>query len=209
MRNDGIVEALTQTQGNDVHIRNMLDIDARFHQEADSVLRQLYSYWHQLPRKDGLPVAPAVDFSHSTFEKFEGGAGWIDVSSEDPLNFKIPLRPSFTDFADIENKPIKEHPSSMNALALAREHFYCKLSRSPVYYEIDQTINGSTRHYFRLALPLVDWDGEVTKLLYGVRMFAMRPRTSVTPVRSNDNGAANSNMMFDQSDMEIRSFYLR
>jgi hypothetical protein len=156
-----------------VQERTQLPLDQMVARKVSSVtgkptaLRSLFDYWQS--RRAGETV-PACAFDPSdafTPEEFQW-VSWVDVRSDDPMDFVFQAHPGFL-FGNWSGKAVREYPNEIHAKSLALEYLTCKMVRQPSYYELTQRVGEVCRTYLRLLLPVEDRNRTVSRLYYATR----------------------------------------
>lgn len=169
----GILHRRWEQSGNDEQERLMLSFDKMFTRERDTALGDLFSYW-QAKRTNGdeLPLENHFSPQELLPDSLRVYTAWVETETANPFNFVVRNHPSLSAWANQSDLRLSEIGSKMNAKSCAAEYLNCKNVRRPLYHEIEQTIEGNSRHFTRLLLPVIDNTNSVTKLIYAVRMFS-------------------------------------
>ncbi|NKB57901.1 MAG: hypothetical protein GKS00_16380 [Alphaproteobacteria bacterium] len=168
----GILRRQYEESGTDQQERLMLSFDKMFSRERDTALGDLFSYWRlkcagtsNLPNMNEFSSRSLLPQSARRF------TSWLETETSNPLGFVLRNHPKLTAFGDHSNHRLGELTFKMNAKAIIKEYLYCKSLQRPLYHEIEQTVESNSRHFVRLLLPVVDDSGDVTRLVYAVRLI--------------------------------------
>jgi hypothetical protein len=133
-----------------------------------SPISEAYRKWSDLafkgvPTAEDFPVSDFPSLSHYT----------VDVSCENPEGYRfnfISLGAEGSDrhrqlMATLSNSVVAEHPMEDIRADMMAEYTLCKYSNEPSAYRLSHTIDGFTRDYARLLLPVCDRQGNVSALV--------------------------------------------
>lgn len=168
----GVLQRQEEYSGSDYQERLMLSFDQMFGREIDSPLGITYRLW----RERCSPVTQMPDINDFDYKQFlpdnvSPYISWIEMRSEDPLNYVLHDHTNQTGFVNHSDRPIGEHPCRMNGKACAKEYMICVNAAKPFYHEINQSFGTLRRRYTRILLPLSDKGGSIVKMIYGIRIL--------------------------------------
>lgn len=125
----------------------------------DTDLETLYWYWQERSMLEG--GVPGID----SFRPPVPDLPWIDMRADDPLHYVMRNHPAGV-AGDWTGVRLGDYPVPIHGIACAHEYLDCKERRFPTYVVIDQKLRGIARRYARLAVPLADETGAVTRAVY-------------------------------------------
>lgn len=168
------LETITETIGFDEQTRSLYDISALMDWEHTTPLGEFFRYWRGCPvTLRGIP--PEAHFDPDS-NMPASAARWIssvDVRPDNPMQYVIKqqLLETGSDAPDgLSGRRFSDIPNILHAAANAVEFLQCKHEKQPLYFEINQIINGKTRHFMRLMLPVESESQEVETIYYGIRV---------------------------------------
>ena len=138
---------------------------------ADAVLGELLSYWRELrgPVK-GVPVyRKTFDIQH--LRRLMGWAHMVDVSEDEPANFRFRLYGSLADGLfqkDFTRLRLAEIPCPIYRGEIMGAYNTVKIGGCPTFHLIAATLDWRPTSYTRLVLPLADDQGVTRQLLVAV-----------------------------------------
>lgn len=167
------VEVVRGTQGVDMQVRSAYTLDAFHGLEFGTDLQVMFDYWREKSGAGPLPQGENFNPNRDLPEHVAGRMSWIDASAADPMNFSVfnHIPSPVTQYGvALSGKRLNQIMSlGIHITACAGEYFVCQHSKLPFYHEIEQVVGGIQRHYTRLMLPVLDSDGQVTKIYYSCR----------------------------------------
>ncbi len=169
----GILQRRYEQSRTDRQERLMLSFDKMFAREKGNALWKLHEYWRENASRTGR--TPKIDeFQYKTKlpASVSRYVSWSDVTASDPLNYVTHEHTHQTAFRDHSNRRLGDHPSPMNAKACAMEYMHCVRTKQPIYFEIDQKFGAISRNMMRLIVPLADQSGNISRLIYAVRIIS-------------------------------------
>lgn len=168
----GVLQRHEEYSGQDYQERLMLSFDKMFSREMHTPLGVMYRHWKNMSTPaTQMPDADTFDYKSVLPETVSQYISWIEMRSEDPLNFVLHDHTNQTAFVNHSDRPIGEHPCRMNGKACAREYMLCVNSAQPFYHEVNQNFGTLRRRYTRILLPLADKNGSIVKMVYGIRIL--------------------------------------
>ena len=164
------LEATYESDLLDEQSRILYPLELLAERESETALGHLFQYWRR--RCDGDKPPREHEFSpHEILPpEFMPPVSWLDVTPEDPLNFVFRDHVSTT-LISMANKPLRAVQNKLHMTALAAEYTRCKSFRRPMYHEIDQIIDGISRQYVRLLVPVIDRKSRVGRLFSATRVI--------------------------------------
>lgn len=145
----------------------------------DPLLRRLYQYWDRERGGQAMPLRDSVDPIKMRY--ILGHLALIDVAA-DRQHFRVRLHG--TELVsrlgvDLTGKTIADLPSA-DLRRLAQRWFNAVVDREAPYHEqIDQVIDGLTRHFETLILPYSTQQKQVELMVLGIRC---RPPRAAEPL---------------------------
>ena len=156
--------------------RTLLDIDKLMAMERalaavtrmPTNINLAYAYWQQRQRVSSVQVG--------TFEPHQRPENnsmitIIDVDVENPWHYRFASHKGRY-FGWMDGKRLAEFPLAPIVDECAIEYLECKSAGRPVAHHIQHKLNGFSRNYLRLLLPLADCAGTTRALVSVVRHLA-------------------------------------
>lgn len=135
-------------------------------------LASLADYWNEKRLGCGyLPGRSFVDPVNFARLRVIGRVHVIDVSDDDPMNFRFKLHgTTITEFRghDFTGSRLGELANPMHGRGLATDYFTVKMTGLPRYQRIEASYDYSRRDYYRLILPISTTGRKVDTLVVGV-----------------------------------------
>lgn len=131
--------------------------------QRGSRLVELFWYWQERSMLED--AAPSI----ANFRFPNADLPWVEVQAEDPMNYVIRNHPGSI-CGNWSDTRLAEHPVQMHALSCAYEYLECKERQKPTFLHICQRIFDVERKYTRLAVPLSDEKGDVTRIVFATRL---------------------------------------
>ena len=174
------IEATYESDLVDEQSRILYPLEILTERESESALGHLFQFWRQRCDGDKPPLVHEFNPREVLPEFHLSWVSWLDVTSENPLNFVIHDHDGRQMFGNLSTMRLRDIPNAMHMTACTAEYNRSKLYRQPLYYDIDQDLDGISRNFTRLMVPVTDRKGRVTKIWYACR--------SVHHVHSNADG---------------------
>lgn len=131
----------------------------------------VYDYWFDRMRNG---VVHLKDFTpHQNLERNTSTVTLIDVDGEDPWHYRFASHKGLY-FGWMDGKCLSEFPLIPIVDECAIEYFECKSDRRPTAHHIQHNLNGFSRNYLRLLLPLAADDARPVALVSVVRHLALQ-----------------------------------
>lgn len=111
--------------------------------------------------------------AHEQFADSGSKITTIDVDIENPWNYRFASHKGLY-FGWMNGKCLAEFPLAPVVDECAIEYFECKSAGQPVAHHIQHNLNGFSRNYLRLLLPLAGADGVPKALVSVVRHLALQ-----------------------------------
>jgi hypothetical protein len=125
----------------------------------------VHEYWR---RQSNQGVVRATDFDPEDAlgdpEKLGVTISLVDVEMENPWHFRF-ARFNGRYFAGLDGRCLSDFPLTPVINDCALEYFDCKAETKPSAHHIRHNLNGFSRNYLRLLLPLVGDDGSPTRIV--------------------------------------------
>lgn len=159
-------------RGDDFEEKKLWSQEA-LHANRNQGFLRLYDVWNrQRALRGKIPRMEELTSGGMEREWNTGNVNVIDIADENPANFRLarttPLAAIFFR-SDVTNFPIGRLPFRLHAESMATEFNRLKGAPRPALYSIDQCYSGTRRSYMRLALPVADASGRVTRLVNVIR----------------------------------------
>ena len=167
-----VQETARTTRGDDYEDKTVWSQDV-LHANRHTGFFKLYDRWQAFCAARGT-VPSLEDLASDALEReWDGGTiNLIDVTDENPANFRLsrttPMAASFFR-SDVTNAPISLLPFQLHARSMETEFNQLKRQARPGLFGIDQSYAGTRRSYLRLALPVADEPGKITRLVSVIR----------------------------------------
>lgn len=169
----GVLQRRFEQNGTEQQERLMLAFDQMFPREKNTALWELFHLWqYTASQQGGTPIVENFDYKSKLPETVRRYICWSDVTPSDPFNFVMHDHAHLTAFNNHSNRRVGDHPVLMNARACAAEYMHCIRTKQPTYYEIDQTFGNISRHMMRMMVPIADSSGEISRLVYAIRIIS-------------------------------------
>jgi len=123
-----------------------------------SGIQRAFEYWRDRQRNGHTMLA---DFELETGD--EVATTLIDVMPTSPLHYRF-MSTHFKYFRWMADKQLSDFPHREIIEACCIEYLSCKTGMFPVAHHISHDLNGFSRDYVRLLLPLTDQAGRVSAL---------------------------------------------
>lgn len=155
------------------HDRLTLDIERILEFEDVSALAQLYRFWLEMcGDPNSLPIVDEFLYKDVLSAETLRHIAWVDVSSENPLDFVVNDHPNLSSFPDMSHRKLRDHPSHAHSSSVAIEFLFAKRMQTVSYHQIEQTVGTMYRHYRRVMVPVLDKKaGSVSRIVYAVRVI--------------------------------------
>lgn len=163
------INVTVEAEANEMHRLSYYTLDALAENEPfDSLLRLMLGYWNSITRRGRLPRLNDLPPDGAALQRLQGLVTVVDVSSDDPAGFVISKHkksniPLFGQ--ELENKRLVDFPCRFIGRSLAKEYWGVRQSGAPRYQESEQIVDGFTRQFLRLMLPIADENGKVVKVM--------------------------------------------
>ena len=164
------LEATYESDSLDEQSRILYPLEMLAERESETALGHLFQYWRRRCDGDKPPLEHEFSPREILPPEFIGPVSWLDVTPEDPLNFMFRDHVSTT-LISMADKPLRAVSNRLHMTALAAEYTRCKSFRQPMYHEIDQIIDGISRQYVRLLVPVTDKKARVCRLFSATRVI--------------------------------------
>lgn len=130
----------------------------------DTELAKLFCYWQERSLlENGVPEI-------RDFQPPGRDLPWVDLCADDPLNYVMRNHPAGI-AGDWSDTRFGDYPVTIHGVACAHEYLDCKERQYPTYVRIEQRLRDVDRRYARLAVPLADETGAVTRAVYAFRLL--------------------------------------
>jgi len=121
-------------------------------------IQRAFEYWRD-KRRNGS--ATLVDFELETGD--DVATTLIDVTPTSPLHYRF-MSTHFKYFRWMADKQLSDFPHREIIEACSIEYLSCKAGTVPVAHHISHDLNGFSRDYVRLLLPLTNQAGRISAL---------------------------------------------
>jgi len=157
------VDFVSDSDGNYIE-RRQLKLDTL--PGRNDPLGYLYRYWRGLRSETGCQFSN-VDTVHLTRAGVIGTLHVVDVSSNDPVDFRFELFGYALPFG-AQEKP-RAHPVAIYAESTLRDYNTVRLTARPRLQRIRCRLDDTLHHYTRLILPFLNEGGRVVRLAVAIR----------------------------------------
>ncbi len=158
----GTVACSRGWDGENWQVRTELQPERVCIDQPDTDLAALFWYWQERSLlEDAVPSIenfriPGLDLP------------WVELSTENPMHYVMRNHPAGIT-GDWSDTRLAEHPVSIHAQSCAFEYLDCKERKYPTFVHINQKVIGVERNYVRLAAPVSDEGGTITRIYYAFR----------------------------------------
>jgi hypothetical protein len=162
----------------EISVDALLDIEAIGERlgQPPSNIRRAFDHWS---------AQQTAGFVRADRFHFGDGATIVDATPHDPLGFHF-IQYGGVNFRQMHGLTLGDFPIKQCVHPCAGEYFECRSSNRPLAQRIQHSIDGFTRDYVRLLLPLCDGVGRVTRLASVYRHLEPQPPAQSSAATATD-----------------------